>query len=388
MSVARGDAARADSTVRCGRLLRWSLGALDRPAPPPCTATELPELAERAELHRVAPLLHLAADRLDLEEEAASRLRSAYHAAVHRHLFVLDDLTWLRQVLEPLDAPWLVIKGPVLSETVYRRPDHRAYGDLDVVVPGDRFGNCVELLRTAGARLLAADWDQVVVDRHGELQLELPSSTVLDLHWHLVPIGRVRDRFTIAMPDVFTSARVVELGGGSYRTLSMAHTINHIALHAVLSGGHRLGWVKDLEQAVVNQEVDWSAVVAVARRWHAEPALALQLRRVAQLVGGRPDAGLDRLRRGCGWSSLVRAADRWQPIECWMGDRSVSRLLAWSTAGSTGRSLVALAGVPARWAAERAHRPRVADGTGVRSAGEAPPAERWRALLAVASADR
>lgn len=374
----------ADADRRAGRVLRWALEANDRVTPPSASAAGLVDLADRAEFHRVGPLLHLAAAQLEgLDPAVAARLRSRYHAAVHRHLFTLDDLRWVDEVLAPLDAPWLVVKGPVLSEVIYRRPDHRTYADLDLVMPGDRLGRAVELLCDAGAELIAADWAALTADRHGEIQVLLPSQTVVDLHWHLVAIGHVRDRFRLSMPDLFRDAREVDLAGRRYRTLSVDHTIAHLALHAVLSGGNRLGWVKDLEQAITTQAPDWPAVGATARTWGAAPALAVQLLRGRRLVGDVvPDEALAAVASGRSWAAAVGAADRLQPLEESTGGRSAARVLAWSTAATTARSVAGLATVPVRWLGRRL-------GPDVRGRDTAAPApEAWRAFLAMVAEGR
>jgi hypothetical protein len=120
------------------------------------------------------------------------------------------------------------------------------------------------------------------------------------------------------MEDVFRQARTVEIGGLSYRTLSVEHEVVHLALHAVLSGGHRLGWLKDLEQAMATQQLDWDAVASTARAWGAAPALALQARRVDRLVPGHLPPAARRwahaLDDGRRWVELVLGADRLQPL--------------------------------------------------------------------------
>lgn len=380
---------------RAGELLRWAVATVEDPpatgppggrelAPPP-SAAGLDDLTERAEYHRITPVLHAVADRIaDLDPTVADSLAASYHYAVRRHLFVLDDLAWVADTLAELLPDVLVIKGPVLSSVVYRRPDLRSYGDLDIVVRGGAFARAVELLTAAGATWREPDWDAVVARRLGEVALALPSGTVLDLHWHLIPLGAMRDRFTIPMGALFDRARTVVIDGTPRRTLGAEETVAHLALHAVLCGGDRLGWVEDLHQSLHpgrGEAPELAAVAEVARAWGAEAALASQLERVRRVVG--PVAAADRVLTSA-TARVARAGtaltDRLQPIERSTGARTLGVAVAWATAPSPGASAVELARMGTRWVRRRGvDRSTVAD----RVHPVAPPSTRqWREYLA------
>lgn len=369
-------------------MLRWATVAVVRghdAAPPPPPAAGLHDVAERAEYHRITPLVHAVADRIgDLEPTVRASLAASYHHAVRRHLFVLDDLRWVGAVLAELDPTVLVIKGPVLSGAVYARPDLRTYGDLDVVVPARSFARAVELLTAAGAAFCEPDWQLAVSRRHGEVALGLPSGTVVDLHWHVVPIGAMRDRFTVPMGPIIERARTVVLDGHPCRTLDPSDTVVHLALHAALCGGDRLGWLVDLHAALdpaVGDPPALDAVVATARGWGVEMALASQLDRVQRLLG--PVPGVDdalgspmarRTRRA------TELADRLQPPERSTGARTIGVALGWATAPTAAGSAVQLARMGIRWATGRSDDHEAHAGELERP--RQPSAAAWRDYLA------
>ena len=390
-----GRAADRARARRAGELLRWSLVAIhdDEVARAPTRATPpaaagIGDLTERAEYHRLTPILHSLAGRLpDLDPSVAAALEASYHFAVRRHLFVLDDLAWVAAVLDDLTPDVLVIKGPILSAVVYDRADLRSYGDLDVVVRADGFARAVELLTDAGATFREPDWNAAVARRLGEVSLALPSGTVLDLHWHLVPIGTMRDRFTIDMGALFESARTVAVDGRPYRTLAPEATVVHLALHAVLCGGDRLGWLEDLHQALrpaAGAAPDHGAVLDVARSWGATGALAVQLDRLDRTVGSgaRSATGVGPTSASAGLARVAaRAADRLQPPERSTGERTAGVTLAWATAPTVSRSALELGRMGTRWVRRQGEvRPeRVRDGT---EATPPPTPRQWRDYLA------
>jgi hypothetical protein len=385
------------SARRAGDLLRWAVGAVDdgrapagttagdRPPlpPPPPPAAGLADLTERAEYHRITPILHAVAGHIpDLDPTVGASLEASYHYAVRRHLFVLDDLAWVARVLGDLAPDVLVIKGPVLSSAVYARPDLRSYGDLDIVVRAQAFARAVELLTEAGATFCEPDWPTVVGRRHGEVALALPSGTVVDLHWHLIPLGTMRDRFTVVMATLFDRARTVSIDGRRYRTLAAEDTVVHLALHAVLCGGDRLGWLVDLDQALhpaTGDAPDLDAVVSTARSWGAIGALASQLERLGRVL--EPATAADATLRST-TARVARTAtalaDRIQPPERSTGSRTVGVALAWAAAPTLAASAVELTRMGARWA-----RGQSDDHVHVDGRPTPPPTDRqWRDYLA------
>jgi hypothetical protein len=137
------------------------------------------------------------------------------------------------------------VKGPALAAVAYRRPDLRAYKDLDLLVPAPVFEDAVRLLEANGIPLLDRNWTLVSHEVRGQLHLQLPMGTVTDLHWHLV--NQYRDRLRIPMGELFDRSRRVEVGGRPVSVLDPVDGLIHICLHAALSGGERLIWLKDLD---------------------------------------------------------------------------------------------------------------------------------------------
>lgn len=380
---------------RAGDLLCWSLRALADPSPDardrPPSAAGLDDLTERAEYHRITPVVHsVGGDLVDLDPAVAESLEASYHYAVRRHLFVLDDLAWVAATLAELAPDVLVIKGPVLASVIYARPDLRSYGDLDIVVRAEALARSVELLTAAGAVLREPDWDDAIARRLGEVSLALPSGTILDLHWHLIPIGSMRDRFHVPMDELFDRARTVTIDGRPHRTLGAEDTVVHLALHAVLCGGDRLGWIEDLRQSLDPRRgatPDPAAVVSTARAWGAIGALTSQVTRLERLFGPRRDTGSvpTATSTTATVARLTTAlADRIQPPERSTGEPTIGVALAWAAAPTAAASAVALAGMGARWVRRRgAERPVPPPVDAVR---RPPTPGQWQAYLAAVGA--
>lgn len=188
------------------------------------------------------------------------------------------------QLVVSLTSPWFSMKGPVLAERVYPDPRRRASGDLDVVVPPADLRSAIAGLEAAGAQILDANWDVAIADRVGQVHLRLPYGTVLDLHWHLVNAGPVRDTLAVNMADVWRDLRTVDVGGIPVPTMSVTNTVVHVALHAGLGGAWQRKWFDDMRLLAEHEDVDWAAVVARARRWRVTRLVGVALTRAVHLA--------------------------------------------------------------------------------------------------------
>jgi hypothetical protein len=301
---------------------------------------ELAQLAQHAALHRVVPFLAAAvrASGVPVSEEALASLGRTHATRTAAHLRVLADLDRVRDVLGADGVPFLVVKGPVLSEHLYPSADLRTYEDLDLLIPPGSFERAVEALRGAGSLLLDRNWALTRADTRGQLHLQLPMGTLADVHWHLLNRENVRDGFAVKTDDLFERAREVDVGGRALPTLDAVDTLLHVALHAALSGGDRLIWLKDIERALIVDRPPWDDVIARARSWKAGRSVAIALNRSVRSLGAPvPDDVLGALFGSRAWRRVSDALDRRFPTEGSVGRESPAVFWAQLTR-DTGRS--------------------------------------------------
>ena len=308
--------------------------------------SELAQLAQHAAHHRVVPFLAAAlrTSEVRVSEEATVSLARTHATRTAAHLRVLADLDGVRNALSARDVPFLVVKGPVLSEHLYPSADLRTYEDLDLLIPPSSFERAVEALRGAGSSLLDRNWALTRADTRGQLHLQLPMGTLADVHWHLLNRENVREGFAIRTDELFERAREVEVAGRSLPTLDPVDTLLHVALHAALSGGDRLIWLKDIERVLLVDQPPWDAVVQRARAWKAGRSVAIVLARSRRSLGAPvPEEVLDALFASRAWRRISDGIDRRFPPERSVGRVSLAVLWAQLTRDSgaaTARALL------------------------------------------------
>src|SRR5438552_3724800 len=258
---------------------------------------------------------------------AGDRPSTEAQASVHRHLRSTWELSQLKPMLDGTGVPWAVVKGPAAVELLYGGRGGRLYHDLDVLVDPSGFSQVLAALEANGLQQLDRNWAVLRREMRGEVHYRGASPLEIDLHWNL--INMYRGRFRMPTRELLQRAVVVHLAGAEVCTLDPTDSLIHLCLHAAISGGDRIMWLKDIERAVTVRTPVWDDVVSRSRRWNVAAPVGLMLSRSAQFLGAQLPAGLIRDLISPGAMRLIRAVDRLFPWQRALGRlTSPNRLMA------------------------------------------------------------
>jgi hypothetical protein len=277
--------------------------------------------------HRIEGLLY---ERLRTVPAAPAGLVAALKAqrdsAAQRHLYGLWQLGRVQAALDDAGVPWVVVKGPVLVELLYGAAGRRTYHDLDVLVRPSDFRTAVERLQAIGGRLLDRNWPLLHRERRGQVHVELHPGMSLDLHWDLVNVHR--RRMSIDTGALLDRRVRLDVGGVSAPTLDTADSVIHLAVHAALSGGDLLVWLKDVERAVAVRPPSWDEVVARSAAWRVSGPVAVILERARTIVGADVPESVPARLIGRRRLELIRRIDRRWMLDAPPGGPTPARFMA------------------------------------------------------------
>lgn len=272
-------------------LLRWRSRASPPPEPDhfPWTA-----LLERAARHQVLPLvldplLTVPDFRVpELEIERMRRLRQDIGL-----LAMMQDLELRRaaQRLAEHGIPSLVLKGPALGRLAYENPSLRSHGDIDLLVPEERYGPALEALSQSGFTLNDPDMSsRYHRPYHYHDILGGKAQVSLELHWGL---SRPDDLFRLD-PSVFFEHGVAGEAELSAALSSPTDLMLHSAAQSLADGFVRLVRVCDADRLLrrCGDRIDTDRLLEDARRGGLGPALWMLLR-LARIILSTPVRDLD-----------------------------------------------------------------------------------------------
>ncbi len=222
------------------------------------------------------------------------RARDAHLAAQATCTLLEHELAAVVDVLEEVDARPVLLKGPVSAHDGLLPPALRDFGDLDLLVPGDRVDDAVAALEAAGlARRfvrLGSDFDRrfaksVTLEGRFVPAAGMPAlGFELDLHRTLAPgpFGHL-----ILLDELHDRAVPVRIAGRWYRSLHPVHRFLHQCLHVTLgSPVPRRHSVRDLELLVPRTDAEVHDVAETAGRWRVELVVE---RALSHVRGDAPD---------------------------------------------------------------------------------------------------
>jgi hypothetical protein len=281
-------------------------------------------VVEAATLHRVTPAVACHVGRLEsAPQDWSESLGWFRHAQLIRHMRARSDLEQIQAALDAAGIVWVAVKGPVLSDLNWPRPDLREYYDLDVVVDRRRIEDVLRVLESAGCAYVDRNWPLLRKTMRAEIAMRAPSGTPLDLHWDLAVPARLRRDFRIDVSAMLARRRLVSLGNGQeIWALDPVDVVFHLAFHAAQAGVSRLVWPADVWFAGRElSRAQWTELWALAIAARAELLLALVLDRTFRLFPAPAIFDQQFLRSADRlWGRLARMRDRTFPLPGLPGD--------------------------------------------------------------------
>jgi hypothetical protein len=265
----------------------------------------------------------VAAGSLEISEAAFEDLCARHVDQLMLDLRLEELLTEVAVLFERSGIPYRVLKGPVLAHTVYTDPALRSFGDIDVLVPPQRFDDATDELRTLGFERRFVE-PRVGFDARFTKGacLERADGLEVDLHRTLAP-GPFGVR--IGRHDLFsTTAQHLDFGGIAVAGIDATTAFVHACFHAALGDmPPRLVPLRDIVECY-RAGVDEATVIEIATSAHCQ----VVFQRAIALVNLILHVHIDGVIPSWARSHQPTAFDRWALRGYTAPNRSYSRQLA------------------------------------------------------------
>jgi hypothetical protein len=225
--------------------------------------------------HRVLPLLYRHVVRggfaPSLPAGVMAHIKNAYMTSWAGSARLERELGFIATVFGRGKIPFLVLKGPAFSRTIYEDPAMRPFDDLDLLVNAKDFRRARSLLKSIGYRATTG----LGLEHHQEfLKEEKGYEHRVELHRTLNIFPRIG--WGLPVREVFEKAIEVKAEGCTFRTLDPIHAFLHSALHIFTHHREeiRLIWIHDLAQMAERfSGDDWKELHQASVIWMARLAV-------------------------------------------------------------------------------------------------------------------
>lgn len=156
----------------------------------------------------------------------------------------------MRKIIEEFDRqniPVLLLKGPVLAETVYPNPVLRPFEDLDMLVTHDDLGRAARSLEKSGFSEISSEREKRFLKSGFHQKFRSDDGTVVELHWELLP----PDFRAFPASALWEKARIHQ---DQFQTLShideFIYACAHLAKHLAGFSPAKGIWISDLGRLI------------------------------------------------------------------------------------------------------------------------------------------
>lgn len=246
-------------------------------------------LSDRLDPYTLVPLAnrHRLLDFLSQIPNATPEVKAPLRSQAMRGLQQAAALTTILGAAQQRGLPVLVLKGVALSLLLHGNPSRRAAGDIDLLVPPDRFRVAADLLLDLG---YAVDADGPPLD-----VADAGSSHIRDLtfigHGQCIELHRRLYELSTRLPDDFgtfwSQRSELALGSVTVATLGPAHLALYLLVHGHSHDWERLRWLVDLA-LLLRQPGAVAVLREQAQQFRVERACTQALALIAHLFGPQP----------------------------------------------------------------------------------------------------
>jgi hypothetical protein len=222
-----------------------------------------------------------------LPEEVRGALRTMYAHTWARNQKILEELGTIARLFHEKDIPVVVLKGACFALTIYPDIGLRPMADLDILVPGSKLVEAVEIAGSLGYADThpEASWGlNGLLSHHACMQRSDPMSIILEIHKSLI----ANKTFAYAVPvDWFLeqTERLTNFTKDGFKNLLVltpTAQLLYAASHAMLQhGGGRtpLRSYYDLDQLIrlSGSRLDWEMLLTQAQKFEWGSALKAAL---------------------------------------------------------------------------------------------------------------
>lgn len=242
-----------------------------------------PQVAQQAEQRFVLPLIYRHLWQLapkNLPPEQLEEMHRHCLAIVQYNLCLADvQRRLVRELLNPLEIPYVFFKGHALAARYYDEPAMRFCRDIDLLVPHERI---VELLDAALKQGYTPYWpSNLAPDRvsltfaarvRSVITLLSPQGVQIEIHKQIDKAGTI-----YAPAELVVNAEVIRVDDIEISVMPIAELFVYACLHHTRHRWSHLHWLADLDAMQRSPDFDLAAVRACAERRNLTATLEASL---------------------------------------------------------------------------------------------------------------
>jgi len=212
-----------------------------------------------------------------LPENSQQKITYLSHKKFQRNLQQKAAMCTVQQHFDSLALPVLFFKGMVMQQWLYQKNDFRPAKDVDILLAASDISQAIDALKTLGYHPFS--YKSALPDKPQDLEklgsLDLKHSetkVIIELHWQLWnKSGEIPTDFT----SLWQNRSSFMIDQQSLYTLEPYTHLAYLCYHGSGHFWYRLFWLRDIQLALSNTDIDWGKALDTAKKLGVLPAMIL-----------------------------------------------------------------------------------------------------------------
>jgi len=216
-----------------------------------------------ARKHGILPIVYKNLQKISKDttnKQLLTKLQSNYKSIAKKNILMSAELLKIAKLLNQENIPYLAFKGPTLAQLAYDDITMRQFGDLDILVHHDNWQDgCIVLEKNGYKDLLNLKTQQKNVWNKKAKEINLfneKKSIYIDLQRYIFD-----DDYPLKFNyNLFGDKWNIEIQKNTISTFSKETLLIYLTIHGSKHLFERIGWIKDIDMLIRNQQIDWVLV--------------------------------------------------------------------------------------------------------------------------------
>ena len=234
--------------------------------------------------HGVLPLIYKTLNTLNTKLQSdslgtlLSGLKPRYMSTVQKNMLMTAELIRVMNLLKENDIDALAFKGPALSQIAYGDITLRQFGDLDILIKKEDMKKVEELCISMG---YVAYYDLTEVQKDAwysytkDMVFYHPKkNSIIEIHWLLLDADYP---LQVNLDTLWGNTEIVEINKQAIQTFDKNTLLLYLCIHGSKHLWERIAWIKDIDQMIRTQDINWKNILVDAQKNHFQNMLFLGL---------------------------------------------------------------------------------------------------------------
>lgn len=224
---------------------------------------------EKVREKKLSPLIYYY--NKNISEEIREQFAQDFKKIIFRNLAIMEEAKEVIKELKSQGLDFIMLKGWILSQTVYENIGLRPMDDIDILIKKSQRKAIANILSSLG-------YERCFCRKTNDTYLKKEIMLYIDIHYEIITLTQLSKVVKWEEEDVWRNALQVEIDGEEVRTLGTEENIIYLCYHLTFQHGClELLSLIDIYKVIEHyqDEINWEKVILLSQKINLSKCVGL-----------------------------------------------------------------------------------------------------------------